>query len=746
MPGGRPRVASALPDEVVEDILARLPVKSLLRFRCVSRSWRDAIGSPAFHRLHSNKRAGCRDRTLFVRPSGHRQPFYAWQYSNGGAVEQIMGALFCLTDGNVFPLTKSCRGLVLLRSYEYDTHYIWNPATREIMTLPDRTPFQMAGRNPRPPLSYGLGYCSMTNQYKVVRLYHIAEPANSTVCEVLTLDKSAYWRPAATKPPLCRPTRSYNKHGAVFCNGNLHFIGDQEGGAITTFNVTHETFGSLVPPPELNRYELTELDGCLCAYPSRSFCRPGETYCIWFLTDERWKKLCCIDWGTMPEPERELLRTNWFAPLGIYHNESDKAKKVMFGTGSCKVFVMDPNNGVPEIMFSLEGMHRDDIFPTMGLFEESLAPVGRTSEDIIKSSPSMRVWWPVLSRLPARMVGRLNQVCREWRAMIKEESFINEHLQINNLNKSPQVMFTDGKPEMFKSMEKFINTSDVPPLIDVGSRVVCSKPCHGLIAGSFTSYDFVCNPVTDYYKAIPLDKDRRELRGSSLHEDIAWRAAHCTEDAMFAGRFGLGYDEEIGMHLLVRLAYMERNLATKTYKLECKVRYINDLFWERVEPPPKPVANMPPQYANGKIYWIVDAELEQMPSALEILVLDVITRKFEVLQGPPCIGDNNKCMSILELQQVLCVAISHHTTGIMEIWAMVYSGSWSVKYNIELKRFSPEYSTKLTTPLAVDARDGRILLSTGRSLGYYDPKTAELEIIYRLGGHVEGKNLQKTFA
>jgi hypothetical protein len=35
-----------------------------------------------------------------------------------------------------------------------------------------------------------------------------------------------------------------------------------------------------------------------------------------------------------------------------------------------------------------------------------------------------------------------------------------------------------------------------------------------------------------------------------------------------------------------------------------------------------------------------------------------------------------------------------------------------------------------TTPIAVDPKDGRILLNAGWSLGYYDPKTLEIETIY----------------
>ena len=37
-----------LPDEIVLDIFARLPVKSLLRFRCVCKPWYSSIANPRF--------------------------------------------------------------------------------------------------------------------------------------------------------------------------------------------------------------------------------------------------------------------------------------------------------------------------------------------------------------------------------------------------------------------------------------------------------------------------------------------------------------------------------------------------------------------------------------------------------------------------------------------------------------------------------------------------------------------------
>lgn len=52
-----------LPNEVLVDILVRVPVKSLLRFRCVSKKWNSLISSPAFINTHLN-------RALFQQTNG----------------------------------------------------------------------------------------------------------------------------------------------------------------------------------------------------------------------------------------------------------------------------------------------------------------------------------------------------------------------------------------------------------------------------------------------------------------------------------------------------------------------------------------------------------------------------------------------------------------------------------------------------------------------------------------------------
>ena len=139
---------------------------------------------------------------------------------------------------------------------------------------------------------------------------------------------------------------------AVFLDGYLHFLCFD--GGIVTFSIGDETFGSLLSPPGFGNVAtsvsvLTELDGSrtvtiLWFYAFITTRKPG-----------RWEKLCCIDRTAWPESERMLLKSLWIAPVG-YYSAAGTTLKIMFGTGSCKVFAVDSNGvgGDPEILLKPE--------------------------------------------------------------------------------------------------------------------------------------------------------------------------------------------------------------------------------------------------------------------------------------------------------------------------------------------------------------------------------------------------------
>ncbi|XP_030934675.1 F-box/kelch-repeat protein At3g23880-like isoform X1 [Quercus lobata] len=253
----RRRTKHDLPEEIVLEILARLPVKSLLRFRCVCKTWYSYITSPNFistHLLCYNNHDGgyvihihsqictlASDRT-FETISEVRFPF-TFQSKYSDLVGSCNGIL-CITD---FVTSKS------------KDVYLWNPSIRKFKRLPLTCLNQTQVLN----AAHGFGYDSLNNDYKVVRIsWNRTKWIPPPEVEVYSLSSDSWkrvvleisWRPNVI---------SYGLNGILafpFVSGHLHWMIEmiEEGGGqerrctsmILSFDVNSEKFKELPVPDE----------------------------------------------------------------------------------------------------------------------------------------------------------------------------------------------------------------------------------------------------------------------------------------------------------------------------------------------------------------------------------------------------------------------------------------------------------------------------------------------------------------
>ncbi|KAL0398716.1 UNVERIFIED_CONTAM: F-box protein [Sesamum radiatum] len=152
--------SSALPHELIFEILSWLPVCSILRFKCVSKRWSSTIQDLAFVDVHM-KRA-----------------FGGWVFStttsddpHESAADQIFIARCC--------------GLILEKSKGAQKFRLRNPSTREILHVPAPDENVLCCMR--------LCYITSTNEFKLVYPYTNGADENGGF-KILTIGPNATWR------------------------------------------------------------------------------------------------------------------------------------------------------------------------------------------------------------------------------------------------------------------------------------------------------------------------------------------------------------------------------------------------------------------------------------------------------------------------------------------------------------------------------------------------------------------------
>ncbi|XP_057444578.1 F-box/kelch-repeat protein At3g23880-like [Lotus japonicus] len=133
-----------LPDELIAEVLSWLPVKTLIRLRCVSKIWKALITSDArFIKLHRQRSAAQNPQFLFKWDDIYSHNRNLTSFPVSRLVENPLTTLpdephHRITDHGIMSnwLVGSCNGLICIHFHSFnigfqeDWLYFWNPATR----------------------------------------------------------------------------------------------------------------------------------------------------------------------------------------------------------------------------------------------------------------------------------------------------------------------------------------------------------------------------------------------------------------------------------------------------------------------------------------------------------------------------------------------------------------------------------------------------------------------------------------
>ncbi|CAN1289233.1 F-box/kelch-repeat protein At3g06240 [Linum perenne] len=256
-----------IPRDVLTEILLRLPVKSLLRFRSVSHSWNSLISSPAFVSLYSGEHHS--HRRLFInlgnyiqedqrctheivifhpdessfRTNQHRVP---WPFSYWGG----------------YHLVGSCNGLLCIYFRGNRALCLWNPAIRKHLTV-EPPPMGLIKDNPRNRFTAFM-YGFAANEYKIatiegsyLRQRFITYHGGGSNMYVYELSKNS-WRKKKTDPNWAMVAT--NGSGQVSYKGGVHWIGRDARELeenwlwkVIRFDVESESYREMGVPEGLSR-------------------------------------------------------------------------------------------------------------------------------------------------------------------------------------------------------------------------------------------------------------------------------------------------------------------------------------------------------------------------------------------------------------------------------------------------------------------------------------------------------------
>ncbi|WMV47563.1 hypothetical protein MTR67_040948 [Solanum verrucosum] len=295
----------------LSDIISRLPVQSVLRFKCVSKFWKTLIDESYFRMKHLNHAKNDQNSQKFLFYQQYIEeddfPIYFCSLSPVQLVEDTHKLNFPLNiEPRFCTIYNGCNGLFIIKVLENTVEpnilLLWNPSTRESMVLP--IPEFSVGLTS----CLGLGLDSSSGEYKILKIEGNEFDNQKVPGEIFTL-KSDSWR-KIDEHPRVTGNKVSGMDTLAFIHGTFHWIGFySKKYFVVSFNISHEVYGEISLPEEICLLKtgstgISILEGMHCAY-SKTYDQRIHPFKVWVMRDynlkESWNAILSIE-------DRYLLR------------------------------------------------------------------------------------------------------------------------------------------------------------------------------------------------------------------------------------------------------------------------------------------------------------------------------------------------------------------------------------------------------------------------------------------------------
>ncbi|KAI9162302.1 hypothetical protein LWI28_025938 [Acer negundo] len=334
---------SSLPQDIIVDILCRIPVKNLLRFRCVSKPWCKLIDGPDFIKLHLAKSTSNQTQTFLILK--HSKNLYWVSLDSLESASELDQPLMCYN--HCVKVLGSCNGLLCIRNIVDDVAF-WNPSTKKHRVLPflslERKRY--SGNSVCNVCVYGFGYDSVHDDYKLVRVAQFSSVESESryfesEVKVFSLVRN-HWKRIGDMNYVFH----YPGTNGVFACGCLHWVvsrnvevKDKVYNIVVALDLAVEDYKE-VALPEFGvndfKVELGALGEYLCVVSNHLDIHTD----VWVMKEygvmDSWTKLFSI--------AREQVGGyfGYIRPLGY----ANKGKEVLFQRDKSDVFLYDVNKKI----------------------------------------------------------------------------------------------------------------------------------------------------------------------------------------------------------------------------------------------------------------------------------------------------------------------------------------------------------------------------------------------------------------
>ncbi|KAI4323831.1 hypothetical protein L6164_023407 [Bauhinia variegata] len=273
------RCRDHIPSDLHTEILIWLPVKSLVRFTSVSKSWQSLLKDSTFIASRRATTPSCGKQSLLVKKrlrhrGGPLKICMSTHYdSNHFNYENLENMELEILPENLGPLHSfyTCHELVCLVYNDFNVILIWNPSIQKFITVP--TPRYLGVS------TSGFGFDPKTNDYKVIWTYF-----GSYTVEMFSLNTRSRRKINYEIP--CFPFA----HKQICINGVIYWI-DGIVKYILGFDLGDDKFWHISLCAELsdafNSLELAELRESICIiqYRDRIGFKDKQLCSIWVMEE-----------------------------------------------------------------------------------------------------------------------------------------------------------------------------------------------------------------------------------------------------------------------------------------------------------------------------------------------------------------------------------------------------------------------------------------------------------------------------